>query len=86
MRRVPGWSNRTAGRRALPSLAAAVLALALAGGAGPGAAQALADASPPDSVYEQGPRSRDGIGKFYYGREISQVMASNLPASLRRRL
>jgi SAM-dependent methyltransferase len=30
-----------------------------------------ADAS---SVYQTGPRTRDGIGKYYMGREISQVM------------
>ena len=27
-----------------------------------------------DSVYQSGPASRDGIGKFYMGREISHVM------------
>lgn len=27
-----------------------------------------------DSIYQLGPASRDGIGKFYMGREISQVM------------
>jgi SAM-dependent methyltransferase len=27
-----------------------------------------------DSVYQTGPASRDGIGKFYMGREVSQVM------------
>lgn len=26
------------------------------------------------SVYESGPRTRDGIGKYYQGREIAQVM------------
>ncbi len=28
----------------------------------------------PAPIYEEGPKSRDGIGKFYLGREISQVM------------
>ncbi len=27
-----------------------------------------------DSIYQSGPASRDGIGKFYMGREISHVM------------
>ena len=31
-------------------------------------------AGPGSTVYETGPRSRDGIGKFYLGREISFVM------------
>lgn len=28
----------------------------------------------PDSFYQKGERTRDGIGKYYMGREISQVM------------
>lgn len=43
---------------------------------------ACADEAPPagaargagDAAYTTGPASRDGIGKFYFGREISQVM------------
>jgi len=31
-------------------------------------------AYPPSGLYESGPASRDGIGKFYMGREISFVM------------
>ncbi|MGR8918336.1 MAG: class I SAM-dependent methyltransferase [Gammaproteobacteria bacterium] len=27
-----------------------------------------------DAAYHQGPKSRDGIGKFYFGREIAHVM------------
>lgn len=46
-------------------------------------AAALPAATPPDAPvpaaptaarYEAGPRTRDGIGKYYFGREISQVM------------
>jgi len=33
-----------------------------------------ASAAPPAARYEAGPRTRDGIGKYYFGREISQVM------------
>lgn len=32
------------------------------------------DARPPEARYETGRRTRDGIGKYYFGREISQVM------------
>ncbi len=54
-----------------------VVSLAAACGAQPGdtppsAARPAADRG--QSVYESGPASRDGIGKFYMGREISFVM------------
>ncbi len=68
-----------------PSLAAVVFTLALAGGPTASPAQAPVDASGSDSPYEQGPRSRDGIGKFYYGREISQVMGHRGAGWLERR-
>jgi SAM-dependent methyltransferase len=29
---------------------------------------------PAEAVYRNGPRTRDGIGKYYFGREIAQVM------------
>ena len=32
------------------------------------------DPRPPEARYESGRRTRDGIGKYYFGREISQVM------------
>lgn len=32
------------------------------------------DARSPEARYETGRRTRDGIGKYYFGREISQVM------------
>ena len=37
---------------------------------------AATPSAPPASAarYEAGPRTRDGIGKYYFGREISQVM------------
>lgn len=37
-------------------------------------AHALGDGHEPESYYQTGSASRDGIGKFYMGREISQVM------------
>jgi len=51
--------------RLLPTLL--VFAAALPGGTPPPAA-------PPAARYEAGSRTRDGIGKYYFGREISQVM------------
>jgi SAM-dependent methyltransferase len=39
-----------------------------------GAAGSEADAATDTGVYTLGRRTRDGIGKYYYGREISQVM------------
>ena len=38
------------------------------------AAPAIAEGRPAEARYENGRRTRDGIGKFYFGREISQVM------------
>jgi SAM-dependent methyltransferase len=38
------------------------------------ASQEVVEAKPLDGPYQWGSRSRDGIGKFYFGREISQVM------------
>ncbi len=38
------------------------------------AVDAGGDARPPEARYEAGRRTRDGIGKYYFGREISQVM------------
>lgn len=57
-----------AGRRRLGRFLGFVL-LALAGGA---AAESPAPAE--GDPYRYGPASRDGIGKFYQGREISRVM------------
>jgi precorrin-6B methylase 2 len=37
-----------------------------------------------DSVYQRGPQSYDGIGKYYLGREISQVMGHQGAAWLER--
>ena len=54
--------------RLLPALL--VFAAALPGGTPPPAAPA----APPAARYEAGSRTRDGIGKYYFGREISQVM------------
>jgi ubiquinone/menaquinone biosynthesis C-methylase UbiE len=58
---------------ALPVLLMPV-ALFLYGCESPGTAAALPSASAPADVYRYGPPSRDGIGKFYMGREISHVM------------
>jgi protein-L-isoaspartate O-methyltransferase len=38
------------------------------------AAWAAADERPAEARYETGRKTRDGIGKYYFGREISQVM------------
>jgi precorrin-6B methylase 2 len=54
--------------RLLPALL--VFAAALPGGTPP----AAAPEAPPAARYEAGSRTRDGIGKYYFGREISQVM------------
>lgn len=37
-------------------------------------ARAAEEARPAEARYENGRRTRDGIGKYYFGREISQVM------------
>ncbi len=39
-----------------------------------GFAFAAADARPAEARYEAGRKTRDGIGKYYFGREIAQVM------------
>jgi SAM-dependent methyltransferase len=44
------------------------------GAAEVGQAATAAAIAPEGDVYRQGKRSRDGIGKFYFDREISQVM------------
>ena len=47
--------------------------------------QPLAISDAPDGVvYEEGDASRDGIGKFYMGREIAQVMSHRGAAWLER--
>jgi SAM-dependent methyltransferase len=51
----------------------------------PGEADDAPDAADLDrSMYEFGARSRDGIGKFYLGREISQIMGHRGAAWLER--
>lgn len=59
--------------------AAAAVALFACAGEAPGTGEDVRDpaAAPPaqgDTPYRFGPASRDGIGKFYRGREISHVM------------
>jgi precorrin-6B methylase 2 len=58
--------------RLLPALLA--FAVALPAAIPPAAPAAAAPEAPPAARYEPGPRTRDGIGKYYFGREISQVM------------
>jgi protein-L-isoaspartate O-methyltransferase len=41
---------------------------------GGGTAAAAQQTRPPEAQYETKGRTRDGIGKFYFGREIAQVM------------
>ncbi|MEM1127090.1 MAG: class I SAM-dependent methyltransferase [Bacteroidota bacterium] len=53
---------------------AAVLGLVLVLAGVQGCGSDAEDVPPSDGPYEYGDSSRDGIGKFYYGREISQVM------------
>ena len=55
--------------RLLPALLVLAAALPAATPSAP-----PASAAPPAARYEAGPRTRDGIGKYYFGREISQVM------------
>lgn len=55
--------------RLLPALLVLAAALPAAAPSAP-----PASAAPPAARYEAGPRTRDGIGKYYFGREISQVM------------
>jgi ubiquinone/menaquinone biosynthesis C-methylase UbiE len=50
-----------------------------------GAGLAAADAArPPEARYETGRKTRDGIGKYYFGREIAQVMGHQGAAWLER--
>ncbi len=58
--------------RLLPALLA--FAVALPAATPPAAPAAAAPEAPPAARYEPGPRTRDGIGKYYFRREISQVM------------
>ena len=51
---------------------------------GPAVRAADADSRPPEARYELRPASRDGIGKFYYGREIAQVMGHQAASWLER--
>jgi precorrin-6B methylase 2 len=55
--------------RLLPALLVLAAALPAATPSAP-----PASAAPSAARYEAGPRTRDGIGKYYFGREISQVM------------
>ncbi len=58
--------------RLLPVLLSLTAALSAAT---PSAApEATVPVAPAAARYEAGPRTRDGIGKYYFGREISQVM------------
>jgi protein-L-isoaspartate O-methyltransferase len=41
-------------------------------------------ARPPETRYETGRKTRDGIGKYYFGREIAQVMGHQGAAWLER--
>ncbi len=41
---------------------------------GVGGLSAAEDARPAEAKYETGRKTRDGIGKYYFGREIAQVM------------
>lgn len=75
-RGVPGANapSRVPGR--VPAIGRALLAVVLLGTAvaASAAAPAGVDARPVEARYENGRRTRDGIGKYYFGREISQVM------------
>jgi len=58
-----------------PHLGRCARAIRMIGALLPAALLAAAEsARPPAAEYEQRARSRDGIGKFYFGREIAQVM------------
>ena len=58
--------------RLLPVLVS--LAAALSAATPSAAPEAPGAVAPAAARYEAGPRTRDGIGKYYFGREISQVM------------
>lgn len=60
-------------QKALPAILMPA-ALFLYGCESPGTAAAPEAATGHTDVYQYGPPSRDGIGKFYMGREISHVM------------
>ncbi|MEM6337192.1 MAG: class I SAM-dependent methyltransferase, partial [Bacteroidota bacterium] len=51
-----------------------LLVFATAAGCGSPSPAQQATTAASDTSYVEGPASRDGIGKFYMGREISQVM------------
>lgn len=61
----------TSGRLTAVLMAAIVPLVLAAGGRGEATAEAKPSAG---GAYEAGPASRDGIGRFYMGREIAQVM------------
>jgi protein-L-isoaspartate O-methyltransferase len=50
------------------------LCLALALPVGVATSRAADDSRPAEARYETGRKTRDGIGKYYFGREIAQVM------------
>ena len=52
----------------------AVLLFLSAGGATATSPAAPGTDRPAEAAYRTGPRTRDGIGKYYFGREIAQVM------------
>ena len=60
-------------RKPFPLIATSLLLLHAAMGCTVAEPDAVA-ADGTDAVYQTGPASRDGIGKFYMGREISHVM------------
>ena len=60
-------------QKALPAILIPA-ALFMCGCESPGAASAPQELTGHSDVYQYGPPSRDGIGKFYMGREISHVM------------
>lgn len=49
-----------------------------------GAAPVVEDARPAEARYETGTSTRDGIGKYYFGREIAQIMGHQGAAWLER--
>jgi len=59
-------SNKVPARRFI--LTGLVFALGLA-------AASAQDAAKPSSPYQPGPKTRDGIGKYYHGREIAHYMS-----------
>lgn len=59
-----------------------IAGMALAAGGNGRAQPALPN--PPDALYKTGPASADGLGKFYYGREIAHFMTHEGAAWLER--